>query len=115
MAAPSYAMDVLGVDAAIDAVESTREAVGGSDAWVVGVGAEYAAYVEFGTSTNPAQPYLFPATRHVMRTRLDEFGRRANTVEELVEMLALAIEAEAKRRAPVDTGNLRASIRAYPV
>ncbi|HNG95810.1 MAG TPA: HK97 gp10 family phage protein, partial [Acidobacteriota bacterium] len=29
--------------------------------WIIGEGAEYAAFVEFGTSRAPAQPHLLPA------------------------------------------------------
>jgi hypothetical protein len=103
----------------MDTLQAVREGWTGSDRWIVGVGAEYGAYVEFGTRRMRAQPYLFPAARQVVRTQLPALEARARTsptpLDTLVALLATAIEAEAKRRAPVDTGNLRASIEAAPI
>ena len=110
----SLGMSVTGVRGAVRAIETIKSGWTSNAAWVVGVGAEYGAYVEFGTSKMDAQPYLFPAARFVMRTRFDEIQAQANTLDDLVELLAIEIEAEAKRRAPVDTGNLRGSIEAFP-
>jgi prefoldin subunit 5 len=110
----SLGMSVTGVREAVRAIETVKTGFTGDSAWIVGVGAEYGAYVELGTSNMDAQPYLFPAARYVMRTRFDELQAQAQTLDGLVELLAVEIEAEAKRRAPVDTGNLRASIEAFP-
>ena len=106
---------VHGTRQAIQGIQKFRERWGHDSAWIVGVGAEYGAYVEFGTSRMQSQPYLFPATRHVMRSEFGEVEREAGSPQELVSALAHAIEAEAKRRAPVDTGNLRSSITAVRV
>ncbi|QPL12237.1 neck protein [Halorubrum phage Hardycor1] len=107
-------MSVTGVAQAIGALKKLKSGVTGGNGYIVGVGAEYGAYVEFGTSVMEAQPYLFPAARHVMRTQFDALARRATDLDDLTRRLALAIEAEAKRRAPVDTGNLRGSIETFP-
>jgi isopropylmalate/homocitrate/citramalate synthase len=82
--------------------------------WVVGTTVEYSVYVEFGTSKMAAQPYLRPAVE-AARRKADRVFERAESTDAAVKDLALLIEAEAKRRCPVDTGNLRASIRAERV
>lgn len=111
---PSLGMSVTGVRQAIRGIETIKSGFTKETAWIVGVGAEYGAYVELGTSQMEAQPYLFPAARYVMRTKYDEIAAQADSLDSLVELLAIEIEAEAKRRAPVDTGNLRSSIEAFP-
>jgi len=72
-------------------------------------------YVEFGTSKMAAQPYLRPAAQKVMNEEADQLADLANSTEELVKGIALAIEREAKEKVPVDTGNLRGSITAQRV
>ena len=104
---------VRGFQAAIDNIHEIRVGWGESSRWIVGVGASYGAYVEFGTSRMQAQPYLFPAARFVMRTQFPVIVQQARSADDLVAKLALAIEREAKQRAPVETGNLRGSIKAY--
>lgn len=108
------AINLRGFNAAIDSLRLLREGWGTDSRWIVGVGADYGAYVEFGTSRMRAQPYLFPAARRVMRSEFVLIQRRANSLPEVVELTAHAIEGEAKRRAPVDTGNLQNSIEAVP-
>lgn len=108
-------MTVAGIGQAVRAFNTVREGFSGDARYIVGVGAEYGAYVEFGTSKMAAQPYLFPAARHVFETEYERHAERATSADDLVRRLALAIEREAKTRAPVDTGNLRASIEAAPL
>lgn len=111
----SLGMTAAGFRQAQDMLQNVKSGYTGDVAYIVGVGAEYGAYVEFGTSKMRAQPYLFPAARYVMRTEFDALEAQALTVNDLVRRVALAIEAEAKRRAPVDTGNLRSSIESFPL
>lgn len=98
--------------------ERVKDALGGPDnedvVYIVGTNVEYAAYVEFGTSRMEAQPYLFPAARRVARDA-DRYAGDAETLDEFVRQIALAIEREAKERAPVDTGRLKSSIEATRV
>lgn len=115
----SSAIKVNGMRQAINTLQTLKEGFSSNSGWIVGVGAHYGAYVEFGTSKMAAQPYLFPAARHVMRTEFAQIQAEAmnksNPVEYIVESTASAIEAEATRRAPVGkTGNLQGSIEAYP-
>ena len=86
----------------------------GDVVYVVGTNVEYAAYVELGTSRMQAQPYLFPAAKRVSRDPGRHVGQ-VRSVDDMVRKVALAIEREAKERAPVDTGRLRASIEATRV
>ncbi|WP_394743357.1 HK97-gp10 family putative phage morphogenesis protein [Natronococcus roseus] len=82
----------------------------GSVVYTVGSSAEYSVYVEFGTSTQGAQPYLRPAVQRV-QSRLASIASEAAGIEEFVKVAAHEIERIAKEEVPVDTGNLRASIR----
>ena len=79
-------------------------------AYLVGTNVEYAIYVEFGTSNQAAQPYLFPAADAALG-EVQQIWKETNyDINETVKVLAFRIEAYAKMRCPVDTGNLRASI-----
>lgn len=120
MASPvSLGVQVAGFHAASEAIEKVMVGYSPTTEALVGVGAEYGAYVELGTSRMRAQPYLFPAVETVMRT---EFARisfeargAANPGDFIITELARAIEEEAKRNAPVDTGFLKGSIKWFEV
>lgn len=86
----------------------------GDAVYIVGTNVEYAAYVELGTSRMQAQPYLFPAAKRVSRSPGQHVGQ-VESVDDMVRKVALAIEREAKKRAPVDTGRLQNSIEATRV
>lgn len=105
-------IDVDGISKTLTVLEETKQNIS-SDSWVVGTNAEYAVYVEFGTSSMAAQPYMRPAVNKVMR-KADLLVEKSDDAEELVEQIALEIEAEAKDTVPVDTGNLKRSIEAEP-
>jgi hypothetical protein len=106
-------MELIGFSAT---VESFREAEDFADSeeivYSVGTNVEYAAYVEFGTSHQEAQPYLRPAARQVARDPERYISGSYDTLSGFIRAVALAIEAEATKKAPVDTGNLQGSIRA---
>lgn len=109
--------------------------------YIVGASAGHAAAVELGTAPHtitadsgylsftvdgeqvfaksvdhpgtPAQPYMRPAARAVERD-LPTIAKASSSIEDLIRRAAIQIEAEAKRRAPVDDGDLRASIQFRP-
>ena len=83
--------------------------------WIVAVGVDYAVFVEFGTRYMRAQPFMRPAAEQVMRTEFRQIERTSNDVPQIVERTARAIERRSKAMAAVDTGRMRASIRAYRV
>lgn len=80
--------------------------------YLVGSAVEYSVYVEFGTSKMAAQPYLFPAAEAALQEIHQIWENVGYDIHALIRTLALRIEAYAKMRCPVDTGNLRASITA---
>lgn len=91
-----------------------RAKLDGPVTYVIGTPVEYSVFVELGTSRMHAQPYLRPAVEHVARN-IQTIFNQAGSLSAAIGKLALDIEAEAKRRCPVDTGNLRASIQAERV
>lgn len=124
-----------GFDEALDAVEGVQMAWSEADGWIIAATADYAAHIEFGTSKMQAYPFLFPAVRHVLRTKFAGFVAEAKTRPDALDWLlnrtALAIERQAKKNAAADsaadrspgthpahpevvTGNLRNSINIVP-
>jgi hypothetical protein len=108
--------------------------------YIVGTNVEYAPAVEFGSArhvirgdplrfevggevvfaqsvdhpgTDP-QPFLRPALEAADRN-LRTLAEGATSVEDFTRRVALFVEHEAKDRAPVETGNLRSSIRSERV
>lgn len=86
-----------------------------SRSWIIGTNVEYSVYVEFGTSNMDAQPYLFRAADDVMRHAQRIWKRWSGGLEGYLKELALRIERLAKKYCPVDTGNLRASLKAEKI
>lgn len=78
--------------------------------YLVGTNVEYSIYVEFGTSSTAAQPYLFPAVESALSEVHQIWEDTGYDINATVRTLAFRIEAYAKFRCPVDTGNLRSSI-----
>lgn len=113
MAGIDIRSSIRGAGALVSALEGARKAATDAE-WVVGTNVEYSVYVEYGTSTQAAQPYLRPAVERAQRES-ERIFNGADGMDEFVASLALLIEEDAKRRCPVDTGNLRASIRAEKV
>jgi len=109
-------MQLLGFAETVDAFRRARDFADAEDVvYVVGTNVEYAAFVEFGTSVQAAHPYLRPAARQVARDPERYVSSDYETLSGFVSAVALAIEAEAKDKAPVDTGNLKGSIRAQRI
>lgn len=99
---------IFGFSSLMDALDFDAS---GTASYVVGSNVEYAVYVEFGTSSQQAQPYLRPAVERAVR-KLDTVVEDADSTDEIAEALALQVEREAKELVPVDSGNLKGSIEA---
>lgn len=108
-----FTLDVVGFGVVMNQINEISEFATGGQAWVVAPNVEYAGHVEYGTVHMSAQPYMRPAAEQVANSLGSEISG-AGSLDEAIEMTALAVEKEAKRRAPVDTGALRDSIAAEP-
>ncbi len=111
--------------------------------WVTGATADYAVPVEYGTDPHTiraddaealhfkvdgeeifvrevdhpgtrAQPYMRPAAE-VVRARMGKIAGEAESYPEFMERVARRVEQVASNFAPVDDGNLKASIGARQV
>jgi len=109
-----WGASMIGFGQTMNVLQELRDYVV-TDTWIVGTSVEYAAFVEFGTSKMQAQPYLRPAVREVFTQDFSRLAAQAEDSNELVKLLALEVERKAKKKAPVDTGNLMGSIRAMPL
>lgn len=105
-----WGIQLHGLGSALKALDGIQMRLDDNAVYVVGTNVEYAIFQEFGTSRQEGTPHLFPAARAVQRDA-QRIAGDANTVEEAVKRLAFAVERGAKERAPVDTGNLKASYR----
>lgn len=105
---------LLGAAQVYAALDTLGDLAAGNPTWVVGTNVYYSVFVEFGTSRSPAQPYFRPAVEHAKRN-LGAYMKSAPNFAAGVAAIAHAVEKKAKRLAPVDTGRLRASIRAERV
>lgn len=110
MSAINVAARIAGAGHVVQALEGAIDAAEEAE-WVVGTNVEYSVYVEFGTSRQAAQPYLRPAVESAQR-KSERIFSQADSLDDAIRDLAFFIEKDAKRRCPVDTGNLMGSIRA---
>lgn len=95
-----------------------------ANTWFVGTAVEYAVYLEFGTSKMDPKPFIRPVLHEVEARGVDGFIDEhtrtdvdsVDSIDELVRVLALAVERRVKevieRKGLIDTGTLRASVRA---
>jgi len=88
-------LNVFGIAAALDMFQDVQDAVQPA-VWEVGTNVEYALYVEFGTEEHEAYPYLRPGIARAEK-RFDELADKADDTDELVKLVALAIEEETKK------------------
>jgi len=84
--------------------------------WHVQTNTEYAAYVELGTKKMRAKSYMMPAVQEALANTSD-LKAKAQTLNDFVRLLALRIEALAKKNcarkfSEKATGNLMRSIEA---
>ena len=111
----TFSADLSGVEQLRAAL---REEIADAETTVdyqVGTAVEYAIYLEFGTRDMNPKPFVRPAVDDV-ESRLDQLAAEADSADELVTRVALALEREIKqtitRKGLIDTGTLRASITA---
>jgi hypothetical protein len=115
---PSRFVRAAGFERVMNGFEDLLDSAG-SDTWIVGTNVRYGLYLEFGTRNHPPYPWLRPAIEKVAENDADEIADNAESTEELVAEIALAIERRAKEitdsrgeRPFRQTGNLSASIEA---
>lgn len=109
--AGNFGFQLLGFTSALNSISDLlRYRV--NNTWYVGTNVHYGAYVEFGTSRMQAQPFLRPAAREVSGD-LEEYFSRHNSGDAALKAVALDVERQAKKNCPVDTGNLKGSIRIW--
>lgn len=111
----------IGFSQALDMMQDLQATVGDGVTYIVGTNAVYALYVEFGTSKMKAQPYIRPAVQEFNRNPMSYIQQHQpgamgsiEDTETLVRVAALALERDIAERAPVDVGNLQASIASAP-
>lgn len=108
----SDGITISGIDEAQESVEAAKPDNITTRAIVADT--EYAVFVEFGTISQAAQPFIRPAVREVLRNP-SRHVNSPDTVDEIIGDLVEAIADLAKRKAPVDTGRLRDSIQVKEV
>jgi hypothetical protein len=105
----SWGTSLSGVGQTIQLLSRVEARFGSDAVYVVGPTVNYGIYLELGTSKMEPQPYLEPAVRSV-QSDLDEITDGLTGTNEMVRAIALEVQRRAQKRAPVDTGALRASI-----
>jgi len=112
-----FETQVAGFQAALARLDQRVESVAdmSDDRWLVGTGVEYAVYLEFGTSDMDPKPFVRPALRSIADD-VPDIADAADSADEIVARVAFALEREIKKvitaKGLIDTGTLRASIRA---
>lgn len=109
-----WGVNLMGYANVLQTLQDLKFRFDGNTVYVVGTSVSYAVYQEYGTSRMQAQPYLRPAVREVSNNMASIVGDAENE-EQVIKKIALAVEREAKQNAPVDTSNLKNSIRAEKV
>lgn len=121
-----FEVETTGFTDAIEELKDLEEDLGQGGPWVVGTAVEYSIYLEFGTRHMDPKPFFRPVLAEVRSQGVEDFiddNSRTTVgdiddVDELVRTLAFAIERRVKevitRKGLVDTGTLRASVKAVP-
>lgn len=113
MGVSGWAMNFVGFSELQSAFQKAQQVME-KPHWIVGSSAEYAIYVEFGTSKMAAQPYMRSAIRKAMKD-LAADNIPGDNLNEIVKNVAMKIEGYAKDIVPTDTHKLQWSIVAAPV
>lgn len=134
-----FGINLNGFGVVLTELEQIKKAAISETVWVVGTNVKYGAYLEFGTSSMPAYPWLRPAVNEFNRNpegflvkHTDTFVDQIDDAEELVAKITLSLERQMKlnvsanaanRRSPgthpehpkIQSNTLRASIEAEKV
>jgi len=112
-------------DELVETLEDLQEEVGESGSFFVGTAVEYSVYLEFGTSRMDPKPFFRPALAEARRD-IPGFVRdntrktieEIDSADELARTIAFGMERRVKEiiteKGLIDTGTLRASVRAVP-
>lgn len=116
MAGPTgWGMQLIGYAQEISLLKEIKEDFSNQVVYLVGTHVSYAIYPEFGAGNNPAQPYLRPALQEGKAKAAQIAATEdVDSVEELAEKVALFVEKRAAEKAPVDSGQLQASVVSAP-
>ncbi len=121
-----FDVETTGFEETIQDLKSLERDLGQGGPWVVGSAVSYTVFVEFGTRYMDARPFFRPAIAEVRAQGVDGFiednTRKSMSdiedVDELVRTLAFALESRIKRiitkKGLIDTGTMRASVKAVP-
>lgn len=100
-------VSIDGEGAFIEAIDDLQDEFAEPAAFEVYTNTNYAFWQEFGTSYQSGTPHLRPGFRAGIKS-LDQFMMENSTRRALM-LTSIEITRETMRRAPVDTGHLRAS------
>lgn len=121
-----FDVDTTGFTDAIEELKDLEEDLGRGGPWVVGTAVNYSVFLEFGTRKMDAKPVFRPVLAEVRAQGVEDFiddNSRTSVGEiddvgELVRVLAFALERRVKevitKKGLIDTGTLRASVKAVP-
>lgn len=100
-------LDIEGANGFIEGIDDLEDDFAQNVSLEVYTNVDYAYWQEFGTSFMEGTPHLRPGFRAALGS-LDDFIEHHTTRRALM-LLAIEVVRETMRRAPVDTGHLRAS------
>ncbi|MFC6975816.1 hypothetical protein ACFQL1_15890 [Halomicroarcula sp. GCM10025709] len=118
-------IDTDGFEDVLSDFEQLENDVAGDDTWLIGTGVEYAIFLESGTRDMDPKPFLQPVVNEVNALGVRGFLARHTRVDiadlddadALVKALATGMERRIKEiitiKGLIDTGTLRASIKAF--
>jgi len=102
-------MSLLGAGAFLSGIDEMVETFDSdSGGYRLATNVQYADTQEFGSAFQDGTPHLRPGA-DATRAQMAQIATVAEDLDEFLKMTALRWESETKSRAPVDTGNLRAS------
>jgi len=109
----------------VESLEDLQDKVGEPGSFFVGTAVEYSIYLEFGTSKMDAKPFFRPALAEArrdipgfIRDNTRKTVEEIESADELARTIAFGLERRIKQiiaeKGLIDTGTLRASVKAVP-